>query len=121
VVTVAVGVAGLEAAALLVYIAVIVVRAAAGDHTTWLNVLLLCLVLLAWAVGLAVAARGLWAGHRWSRAPLVVTELLLLAVSVSMVQGGLGWVGWPLVVGAVAALGALFAPAMTELLGEPGP
>jgi hypothetical protein len=117
---VAVGVAGLQVGGLLAFVVVIVVRATQGDQTSWLNVALLCVVLLAWAAGLGVAAGGLSAGRRWSRAPLVVSELLLLAVSVSVIQGGVGWLGWPLGVGAALAVVAMFTPAMTRLLGQPG-
>ena len=115
---VAVSVAGLEAAGLVAFALVVVVRGSRGDASSASNVALLCGLLLAWAAGLGVAARGLRAGRRWARAPLVVTELLAGALSVSMIQGGVGWVGWPLLACSVAALAALFAPAMTELLGQ---
>jgi hypothetical protein len=100
---------------------VIVVRATRGDRSSALNVALVCVALLVWAGGLGLAARGLLAGRRWSRSPLVVSELLLLAVSVTLVQGGARWVGWPLLVGSAVAVAALFTPAVAGLLGEAGP
>ena len=117
----AAAVAGLQVAGLVAFAVVIVARAVRGERSSAANVLLVCVALLVWAAGLALAARGLLAGSRWSRSPLVVSELLLLAVGVSLVQAGQGWLGWPLVVGSAAAVAALFAPAVTELLGQAGP
>lgn len=117
---VAVGVAGLEVAGLVGFVVAIVARAARGDRSSAANVALVCGALLVWAGGLVLAARGLLGGRRWSRSPLVVSELLLLAVSVSLVQGGQGWLGWPLMVGSALAVAALFTPAMTGLLGQAG-
>ena len=108
----------LEVAALSVYAVVVVFRASHADASSAMNVALLCVVLFTWAGGLALAARGLNAGRRWARAPLVVTQLLAVAVSVPLVQAGVRWIGWPLLAGSAAALVALFAPAMTRLLTQ---
>jgi hypothetical protein len=115
------GVTALEVAGLVGFVLVIVLRATRGDRSSALNVALVCAALLVWAGGLALAARGLLAGRRWSRSPLVVSELLLLAVSVSLVQGGVRWLGWPLLVGSAAAVAAVFTPAVVGLLGDAGP
>ena len=47
-----------------------------------------------------VVARGLRDRHRWARAPLLLSELLLVAVGVPLVQGGgvARWAGVALVV-----------------------
>ena len=70
-----------------------------------------------WAAGLLLCARGLLRRRRWARAPLVITDLLLLAVGVPLVQGaGARWAGVLLVVGAVVGLLSVLSPAVTAEL-----
>jgi Kef-type K+ transport system membrane component KefB len=107
--------AALQVVGMVVYVVVIVLRAVGGDASSTTGVLLLGVLLLLWAGGLAVAVRGLWAVRRWSRSPLVVSELLWLPVSVPMIQSGL-WVGWPLAALSLAALVALLSPPVTAAL-----
>jgi hypothetical protein len=116
----AVVVTGIEAAGFVVYAAVIVVRGFAGDASSPLNVALLAAVVLLWAGGLVVAARGLLAGRRWARSPLIVAQLLLLAVAVPLVQGAGRLAGWPILVCSVLALGALLSPPVTRALAGAG-
>lgn len=79
------------------------------------------LLVTAFAAGGAVA---LWAlggalGRRraGARAPAIVLELMLLPIGWYMIQGGLGWLGVPLMAlgGGVAAL--LVSPPTTRALG----
>lgn len=53
---------------------------AAGGAVVVRNVVLLAVLLLVVAVGLALVARGLLAGRRWARSPAVTWQLLLVAV-----------------------------------------
>jgi hypothetical protein len=50
------------------------------------------LVLIA-GIGMALVARGLARGRRWSRAPALVAQLLLLPVGYEMSQGQRWWLG----------------------------
>ena len=50
--------------------------------------LLIVLCCVGWAAASLLAARGLLRRRRWARAPLVLSELLLLAVGIPLVQGG---------------------------------
>jgi cell division protein FtsW (lipid II flippase) len=114
---VAVWVAVVQAAGLAVFAAAVVVQAVRGDRSTVENVALLALLLVAWAAGLLVAARGLLRLRRWARAPLVVCQLLLLAVGLPLVQGsGARWAGGLLVVSAAAGLVCVLSPPVTARL-----
>ncbi|MGH8868894.1 MAG: hypothetical protein ACRDYU_12960, partial [Actinomycetes bacterium] len=70
------------------------------------------------AAGLLAVASGLHRVRRWARAPAVVTQLLLLPVSVSMVQGDQYAAGLPL--GALAAVGLvlLLSPPTSRALED---
>ncbi len=114
---IAAGVAFLQALGLGVFALVVVVEALRGDRSSMANALLLAALLLAWAATLALCARGLLRRRRWSRAPLVMSELLLLAVGIPLVQGaGARWAGVLLVVGAVVGLLSVLSPAVTTEL-----
>lgn len=113
---VAVGLLLLQAAAFVGYALVVLVQAVRGDRTTLLGAGLLAVLLLAWGAGLGLAARGLWDGRRWARSPVVVTELLLLAVGIPLVQGTGRPAGVVIVVVAVVVLGAVLSPPVTRLL-----
>ncbi len=114
---IAAGVAVLQALGLGVFAAVVVVEALRGDRSSMANALLLVALLLAWAAALGLCARGLLRRRHWSRAPLVMSELLLLAVGVPLVQGaGARWAGVLLVVGAVVGLLSVLSPAVTTEL-----
>jgi hypothetical protein len=107
-----------EAVVLLGYAVVTVVQALRGDRSSALGAALLALVLLTWAAGLALSARGLWRVRRWARSPVVVSELLLLAVGVPLIQGTGGWVGTVIVATTVVVLIAVLSPPVTSVLVE---
>lgn len=108
----------LEALGLLGAAAFFVVEvfvATPDDRTRALVAALLALVV---AVGMALVARGLAAGRRWARAPALVVNLLVLPVAFDLVRGGRWYVGLPLVLGALAVLTLLFAPATDAALED---
>jgi uncharacterized membrane protein (DUF2068 family) len=63
---------------------------------------------LAYGVGLLVVARGVDRAQRWARAPVLVTELILIPVSIGLVQSGRWYVGAPVLLAAAAALVLVF-------------
>lgn len=63
---------------------------------------------LAYGVGLLVVARGVDRAQRWARAPVLVTELILIPVSIGLLQSGRWYVGAPVLLAAAAALVLVF-------------
>jgi hypothetical protein len=70
---------------------------------------------LLYAVALAACALGLWYGKRWSRSPVVLTQLIGLGVAWSFASGST-WVAAVLGSLAIATLVCVFLPASTEAL-----
>jgi hypothetical protein len=74
-------------------------------------------VYVAWIAGFALlsggslllVARGLHAARRWSRAPALLTQLLVIAVAYEPLQA-VPAVRWPVLVTAVATVVVLFLP-----------
>jgi hypothetical protein len=76
----------------------------------------LTLIGIATAVGLALVARAVRAGRRWSRTPAMLTQLFTGIVGIYLLQSGrLDW-GIPAIVLAIAGLAALLTPASIEVL-----
>ena len=76
---------------------------------------------LLFAAGVAFAARGLGRQRRWSRGPVVMTQLIALGVGWSFRGGGTAWVTVVLFVWAAAVLAIVLSPtATTALYGERG-
>jgi hypothetical protein len=68
------------------------------------------------AVALALVARGLRGGRRWSRTPAMLTQLFTGIVAIYLLQSDrLDW-GIPAIVVAIAGFAALLAPASIEVL-----
>jgi hypothetical protein len=68
------------------------------------------------AVALALVARALRAGRRWSRTPAMLTQLFTGIVAIYLLQSGrLDW-GIPAIVLAITGFGALLTPASIEVL-----
>jgi hypothetical protein len=110
------GLVGLEAAALLALAAVEMSsldydRLALGFTTTAFFVL--------YAVALGACAYGLWRCKRWSRSPVVLTELIALGVAFS--GDSTVWVTVVLAGLAIATLVCIFLPASTAALTSPPP
>jgi len=72
---------------------------------------------LAYGAALAACAVGLLRGRRWSRAPLVLTQLIALGVASSFAGGSTLWVGLVLAAVALVVLVVLLLPATTALIG----
>ncbi|MEH0843864.1 hypothetical protein V6U81_15875 [Micromonospora sp. CPCC 205711] len=65
-----------------------------------------------WALGGALARR-----RSGARAPAIVLQLMLLPVGWYMVQGGMGWLGVPLMLLGVGVCALLVSPPTTRALG----
>ncbi|GLY22999.1 hypothetical protein [Micromonospora sp. NBRC 101691] len=65
-----------------------------------------------WALGTALTRR-----RAAARAPAIVLQLMLLPIGWYMIQGGLGWLGAPLMALGVGVCALLLAPATTRALG----
>ena len=106
---------GLGLVGLAVFYGVELVRATA---TSVVAAVISALLTLAGGLGVLLVARALWRGRRWGRAPALVTQLLVLPVAFSLVQGDRPYVGVPLVVWALAVLTLLFTPAVAGALED---
>ena len=74
------------------------------------------LIGIATAIGLALVARALRDGRRWSRTPAFLTQLFTGIVAIYLIQSGrLDW-GIPAIALAIAGLAALLTPASIEVL-----
>lgn len=71
--------------------------------------------MLAYGTFLLAVARGVFRGRRWSRAPAVATQLLLLPVAWSFRSGQTTWVFYNLAGLAVVILVALLKPSSTAI------
>jgi hypothetical protein len=68
------------------------------------------------ALALALVARGLWRGRRWTRTPAMLTQLFTGIVGIYLIQGARYDWGIPALVLAVAGLGLLLAPSSLRIL-----
>jgi hypothetical protein len=75
--------------------------------------------MLGYGVLLLALARGVFLGRRWSRAPSVATQLILLPLAFSFRGQPTTWVAGILAVAAVAALVGLLHPRSTEVFVGP--
>jgi hypothetical protein len=105
--------------ALLALAVGVVVEALRGDRSSVSNAALLAVLLLVWVAGLGMGARGLSLHRRWARAPVVLSELLLLAAAVPLAQGsGAQWAGYLVVALCVVGLLAVLSPPVTTALRD---
>jgi hypothetical protein len=72
---------------------------------------------VAYGVALAACAVGLLRARRWSRAPLVLTQLIALGVASSFARGATLGVGLVLAAVALVVLVVLLLPSTTALTG----
>ena len=80
------------------------------------------LIMLGYGVLLALVARGVVRGRRWSRALAVVTQLILLLLGYGIRQPPTTWAGLVMVLVALAVLVCVLAPASTRVfLGQDPP
>jgi hypothetical protein len=68
------------------------------------------------AAALALVARGVRRGRRWSRTPALLTQLFIGIVAIYLLQAGRYEWGVPAILLAIAGLAALLAPASVATL-----
>ncbi|WBB92581.1 hypothetical protein [Verrucosispora sp. WMMC514] len=92
-----------------------------ADLTATTTDLTSALLVTAFAIGVAAA---LWAlggallrRRAGARAPAIVLQLMLLPIGWFMIQGGLGWLGVPLIALGVGVTWLLVSPPTTRALG----
>jgi hypothetical protein len=92
-----------------------------ADLTATRTDLLAALLVTAFAIGAAVAlwalGRALLRRQAGARAPAIVLQLMLLPIGWFMIQGGLGWLGVPLMVLGLGVGWLLISPPTTRALG----
>ena len=105
-----------EAAGVLVASVLAGVDTGAGKSYQLASGIAITAIGVATALGLALVARGLRSGRRWTRTPALLTQLFTGIVGIYLVQGGRYAWGIPALLLAVAGVAALMAPASVELL-----
>jgi hypothetical protein len=113
---VAVALVMLQALALAVWGVVEVVRALVGHPNDRGTAVLLGVVVLVYAVGVAVAARGLWQMHRWAQTPSYLVAFFAVVIGIGQVHT-LPALMVPLVAVGVATFVAVSMPASRHALG----
>jgi hypothetical protein len=71
---------------------------------------------IATAIGLALVARAVRSGRRWSRTPAMLTQLFTGIVAIYLIQSGRLDFGVPAILLAIAGLAALLTPASIDVL-----
>jgi hypothetical protein len=113
---VAFGLVLLQALALGVWGAVELVRALVGHPNDRGTAVLLGVVVLIYAAGVALAARGLWQMRRWAQTPSYLVSFFAVVIGVGQVHT-LPALMVPLIVIGVGAFVALSVPASRDALG----
>jgi hypothetical protein len=108
----------LEALGLLVAAGAVALELVASSASDPLGAAVLAGLALVGGIGLALVARGLARRGRWSRAPALVTNLILLPVGYGVVQSGRWYAGLPIMALGLAVLVLLFHPATNEALDD---
>jgi hypothetical protein len=92
-----------------------------ADLTATTTDLTSALLVTAFAVGAALAlwalGRALLRRQAGARAPAIVLQLMLLPIGWFMIQGGLGWLGVPLIALGLGVAWLLVSPPTTRALG----
>jgi len=81
------------------------------------SALFLTVFAAAGAAVLFLLGRALTHGKAAARGPAIVLQLMLLPVGYYMIQGGLAWLGAPLIALALVVCGLLLAPPSSRALG----
>ena len=111
---------GLEAAGLLVVVALNLSDLASGQTYQKSNAIAVIVIELIVAIGVAATAAGIVRVRPWSRAPAVMTQVFTVIIGIVLIQAHrFGW-GLPALVFAVAGLAGLFAPTSLQKLHRPG-
>jgi len=87
---------GVEAALLLAGAAFLVVEALASDRDNLAAGIFLAAIAVVVGVGLAICARGVAGGRRWTRGPVLTWQLLQAGVGMPLSTTKAWWAGVPL-------------------------
>jgi peptidoglycan/LPS O-acetylase OafA/YrhL len=74
------------------------------------------LIGIATAIALALVARAVRSGRRWSRTPAMLTQLFTGIVAIYLIQSGRPELGVPAILLAIGGLIALLTPASIDVL-----
>lgn len=88
-----------------------------GTATTLVGALVVTGFAGAGALLVFALARALAARRKGARGPAVVVQLMLLPIGFFMIQGGLAWLGAPVIALALAVGGCLVSPSTITALG----
>lgn len=77
--------------------------------------------MLGYGILLLAVARGVLLGRRWSRAPAIATQLILLPIAFSFRAAPTTWVAAVMAVAAVGTLVGVLHPRSTEVFVPPAP
>jgi hypothetical protein len=105
-----------EAVGVLAAAALAGVETGSGHYYQRASGVALTLIGIGTAVVLALVARGVRRGRRWSRTPALLTQLFTGIVAVYLLQAGTYEWGIPVILVAIAGLVALLAPASLATL-----
>ncbi|GAA0953647.1 hypothetical protein Vau01_009420 [Virgisporangium aurantiacum] len=100
-----------ETVALWGYI-ILLVATAIGEEDIWRVAGFIAM----WTVALTFLSMGLWRRRKWTRAPLIVLQLLLSVIGFSLINGDAPAPGAVLVVLAVGCVGLLLVSQTREAL-----
>lgn len=106
-----------EAVALALLALFLVYETLTATAMSLVNALLVTAFAVAGALVLWVLAVGLGRRRSAARAPAMVLHLLLLPIGYYMLQGGLGWLGSPLILLGLLVCGLLLSPETNRALG----
>jgi hypothetical protein len=106
----------IEAVGVLAASVLAAIATASGNSYQTASGIAITLIGVATAITLALVARALRAGRRWSRTPAMLTQLFTGIVAIYLLQSGRLDLGIPAIVAAIAGLAALLTPASIEVL-----
>ena len=110
---------GLEAAGLIVVVALNLSDLAGGQTYQTSNAVAVIVIEAIVAIGVAWIAWGIVRVRPWSRTPAVMTQVLTFIIAIVLIQADrLGW-GLPALVIAAAGLAGLLAPTSFRALNHP--
>jgi hypothetical protein len=106
----------IEAVGVLVASVLAAVATASGHSYQLTSGIAITLIGIATSIGLALVARAVRSGRRWSRTPAMLTQLFIGIVAIYAIQSDrLEW-GVPAILLAIAGLVALLTPASVDVL-----
>ena len=106
-----------EAAALAVLTAYLLVMDVISDPTALSVAIALTVFTALCAAAVAAVARALRRRSAGARGPAIVVQLMLSVTAAFLVQGGAGWLGFPVLVTALTTGVLLLLPPTTQALG----